>query len=363
MPTPTPPGQRIGVVVPTYRAADYIAGCLESLVASGHDLRIVVVDNASPDRTDQAVLDWASGRVPFAPPADWPLPPAMPVAKPLSLGLAEDPQAAEAVVTLLRSPVNGGFAHAVNAGLRLLMQDDSIAWFWVLNPDTVVEPQTPAALARKAASMERFAVIGSRALYYANPARIQADAGCLHPLAFTGVSLNQGALAAETAMPDPATVQYIPGVSMLVSRAFIAEAGLMDERYFLYYEEIDWQLRRGSLPLAFEPEARVLHRAGASIGSGSVDRAASPLSVYFMCRNLLPFVARWSPWRLPFAYAMAWAKLVRHWRGSPERLEAFLRGLHGFAPPSALRRQLPPEAWTARLRDLARPELRSGFSG
>lgn len=351
MPSSTKPGPRIGVVIPTYRAADYIAACLESVAATDHDLRIVVVDNASPDATDQAVLNWASGRVPFVPPDDWPLPPAPPVAKPLSLCFADDPAAPDADITLLRSSVNGGFAYAVNAGLRLLLQDDSIAWFWVLNPDTVVEPQTPAALARKAGEMERFAVIGGRVLYMSDPERIQADAGRLHPLAFTGVSVNQRAIASATSMPNAASVRYIPGASMLVSREFIANVGLMDDRYFLYFEEIDWQLRRGNLPLGLEPDARVLHRAGAAIGSGGGGSPTSPLSIYFMCRNLLPFVARWSPWRLPFAYAMAWAKLFRQWGVSHATLPAFLRGLHGFTPPAALKHQIPRTIWHSAIRN------------
>ena len=142
-------------------------------------------------------------------------------------------------------------------------------------------------------------------------------------------------------MPDPASLDYISGASLLVSRAFIERAGLMDEGWFLYYEEIDWQLRRGDLPLLVEPEARVVHRAGASIGSGGLDERASPLSVYFMTRNLLPFVARWSPARLPFAYAIVWWKLFRSWGVDRERLAALLRGLHRLAPPQAVGRVCP----------------------
>lgn len=340
----------IGVVAVTYAAERFIPGCLESLVAAtGPTLRIVVVDNASPDGTVGAVEAWASGRRPFVPPRDWPLTPGAPVAKPVSFRLvdrgAAATTAAEAVVTLLRSERNAGFAAGVNAGLRVLAADRNIDLFWILNPDTVVEPQTPAALLRRAEDLGRFGVIGGRVLFLEAPERVQADAGRLHPLSYTGISINRGAIAVATPMPAADGIDYVPGVSMLVSRAFLERAGPMDESYFLYFEEIDWQLRCGDLPFGLEPEARVLHRAGASIGSGGWRRTASPLSVYFTCRNLLPFVARWSPWRLPFAYGMAWIKLARHWGTSGRNVAAFLAGLHRLSPPAAVRAALPDETW------------------
>ena len=71
MATPTPP---IGVVIVTYMAEAFIAECLESLTASRYpNLRIVVVDNASPDGTASAVRAWADGSAPFEPGPDWPL--------------------------------------------------------------------------------------------------------------------------------------------------------------------------------------------------------------------------------------------------------------------------------------------------
>lgn len=350
----SPSPHRIGVVIVTYGAEDYVTGCLESLMASGYEgLRIIVVDNASLDRTTEVVRDWASGRTPFAPPEDWPLSRREPIPKPLDYAEIRNGDAgeragdAEATVILAQMERNRGFAAGVNAGLRILAADSSIDHFWVLNPDTIVEPQTPFAFARKAREMGRFGVIGGRVLFLSAPEQVQTDAGRLHRFGFTAVSLNHGAVAAHTMMPRSEDVQYIPGVSMLVSRAFMEHVGPMDETYFLYFEEIDWQLRRGDLPFGLEPEARVLHRAGAAIGSGGWRRAASPFSIYFTCRNLLPFVGRWSPWRLPFAYGMAWAKLVRHWGlGSPQ-VRAFMCGLHGFGPPREVRARLPESVWAA----------------
>ena len=51
---------RLGVVIVTYNAADFVAECLESLLATNYpNLRIVVVDNASPDNTFDSITNWA----------------------------------------------------------------------------------------------------------------------------------------------------------------------------------------------------------------------------------------------------------------------------------------------------------------
>lgn len=339
---------RLGVVIVTYAAEAFVAEGLEALRADAYpDLAVVVVDNASPDGTVAAIRAWAAATLPE--------------------GLAEHPpeappRPARGRFSLVHAGDNLGFAGGVNAGLAALRDDPAIDLFWILNPDAVPDPGAAAALAARARAMGRFAAIGGRVLL-ADPgsegeARVQTDGGRLHPLAFSAVNVNMGRPAAACAPPPAETLDFVSGAHMLVSRAFLERAGPLDEDWFLYFEEIDWQLRRGDLPLGLAPEAVVRHRAGATIGSGSGAGRASPLSIWFMARNLPRFVARWSPWRLPFAYAVAWWKLWRSWGADGPRLAAFLRGLHGLPPPAAVRARLPEHVW-ARL--LARPpSLRRG---
>lgn len=344
----------LGVVIVTYNAADFIADCLESLAATAFTkMRIVVVDNASTDGTRAAVRSWASGERPYQRPPDLPLPDVGAVPKPVPFSEARpdterfddhDPPGGIAV-SLLSSDTNRGFAGGVNLGLELLRQDEGIDHFWLLNPDTVVEAQTPFAFMRAGKNLGAYAVLGGRALFYDDPDKIHADAGRLHALTGLAVSVNRGAKASETEMPDVGAMQFIPGISMVVSRAFLDRVGLMDETYFLYFEEIDWQLRRGDLPLGLVADARVFHRAGASIGSGNLKRSAAPLSIYFMTRNVLPFMLRWQFWKLPFAYASIWLRLLHEWGLGPEQFAAHLRGLHGLGPPDCVRKRLPERVW------------------
>jgi hypothetical protein len=327
---------RIGVAIVTYGAADFVGACLDSLLASAYpELSIQVVDNDSPDDTVPALRRWARAR---------------------GIELTErragdgrpehaaPPRAA--TVALIHSGENRGFAGGVNLGLKALLADPHCDLFWVLNPDTAVEPQAPYAFARRAREAGRFAIIGGRVLYLSDPERIHADAGRYRPWLGFPVSLNINRMAAQTEMPEESEIDYIPGMSMLVSRAFVERAGLMDESWFLYHEEIDWAFRRGDLPLLLEPDARVLHKAGASIGSGSGGKPASSLSVYFTYRNHLRFTARWAPHCLPSAYVAAWAMAFRRYRRAPAQLSAALRGLHRRRPPRAVAERLPAQVWS-----------------
>ncbi|MEM1342986.1 MAG: glycosyltransferase family 2 protein [Pseudomonadota bacterium] len=354
MADPDQPWPRLGVVVVTYAAAEFIAECLESLARTRYpDLHIVVADNASPDDTCASVRAFAAGTR-AAETADWPAEAqAEPAAKPLPLsearpGEAPIPAPGQGMaLTLLETGDNLGFAGGVNAGLRVLYADAGCDLFWVLNPDTVVAPDAPFALARRAGEVGRFSVIGARTLLLEAPERLHTDGGRYRRWMGFAKSVNLGMPAAEATMPEPTSLDYVSGVSMLASRAFLERAGPMDESWFLYHEEIDWQLRRADLPLVLAPEARLWHRAGASIGSASVARAAAPFSVYFQYRNHLRFARRWAPGWLISVYVFAWVQLLRRY-GRPAtwgQLSAALRGLHRLPPPAAVRARLPERVW------------------
>jgi GT2 family glycosyltransferase len=340
---------RLGVVVVTYRAADYIAECLESLLGTGYaNLRIVVVDNDSPDATSDVVRAWASGKTPFTVPDDWPFPDFEPATKPVSFHErrpGDEPALADHAVTLIESGGNLGFAGGVNVGLRALLSDPEIDMFWVLNPDAISEPQTPFCLVKRAREMGRFAVIGGRMLVRDDPDYIQLDAGRIRKLTGMPVAMNLGASASRTPLAPDDQIDFISGGSMLASREFIDRAGLMEEKYFLYFEEIDWQLRRGDLPLSLAPGGEVRHQVGASIGSGGRSLKPHPFAVYFGARAQIRFVLRWWPHKLPIAYLQAFLRFPRHMDGSLTQLLALLCGIHGLAPPKAVRKMLPETVW------------------
>lgn len=187
--------------------------------------------------------------------------------------------------------------------------------------------------------------MGGRVIYLETPDKIQIDGGLIDWR--TGVTHNQNQYLppASTPDPDPARFDFIMGASMVASRAFYAAAGPMAEDYFLYYEEVDWALRRGKLPLAYCPGGVIYHRAGTAIGSAAPGRTASVFSLYFKHRGRMRFIRRFRRWRLPGALAYSLAKAVQlllrgEGRGAWTILLASLDG----PPPPEVRARLSPQA-------------------
>lgn len=286
---------KLGIVIVAFNSADVILDCLESLFRSdaAAELRVVAVDNRSTDDTREAIMDWAS-----------------------RAGIDSRSAAAgenapiPAPLTLLLSNVNGGYAYGVNAGIRLLAADPDVIGYWVLNPDSVVPGATPGRLLdRLRAGPE--AMLSSRCRYHEAPEIIQTDGGRVSR--WTGLcrSVHAGAVASETAPPDPATLDFVTGANIVVPRGFVDRIGPMPEDYFLYYEEVDWAFRRGAIPIALVADADIYHRGGTSIGSATHSRKANAFSNYFNQRNRVRFVRRHFPGRTPVAILWGLAKAVQ----------------------------------------------------
>ncbi len=318
----------IGVIIVTFRSADVIVGCLDSLKKSNHfNLRIVVCDNNSSDQTVDVIRDWAVQN---------------------ALHLAEATPASEdnqGTVTLLHTGGNLGFAGGVNAGLSFLLKDPDIDLFWILNPDCEALPDTAEHYARCASETESFSIMGGRIFHHEPcPRRIQSDGGRISRWSGICHNVNSGKLEDEAAFPSAEEIDYISGANMLVSRDFIHQVGLLEENYFLYYEEVDWAVRRGTLSLVLCPEARVLHHGGTSIGSGTLARRPNPFSEYFNNRNRMRFMRRFRYMALPVSWLISMSRvgkliLIGSWH---EAWAAFC-GLNGLTPPREIRSTIAPE--------------------
>lgn len=322
----------IGVVVVAFNASDVIVGCVESLLAQAQGRpKIVVVDNASADDTVQVLRKWASRQngIAFR-----------------ECPAGERPGYEEAGdVTLMHSTVNLGFAGGVNLGLALLAAMSEIGHFWVLNPDAFADADATGAILQAAAKTPGYALMGGRVCYADPKTRIQIDGGTLNR--WTGVSgnVNLGEDADKTAMPSADRLDFITGANMVASRPFYEKVGPMAEDYFLYYEEADWAMRRGKMPLVVAPGFVVYHHAGTAIGSPTFDRMASPFSFWFKYRGRTKFIRRFNPVALPVTLAYATIKAAQVLaQGARPQAAALMRGAWGLGPPREVRDRLSPEA-------------------
>lgn len=341
----------IGVVIVTFQsgheAVDCAASVFASAAAGGVPVKVVIVDNASDDDTLSRVRDWADGTTPYSVPQNVPFemtPPPVPLA--LTEGKPDLEADQDADIVLIRSTENLGFAGGVNIGLKHLALHDDIGTFWILNPDTMIPSDALTIAAAGIAATPEFSLMGGRVVYLDDPDLIQIDGGLLNSRTGVTSNYNLGASHATALPPAPQNLDFIMGASMLVSRAFYEAAGPLDESYFLYYEEVDWAMRRGNLPLAYCKDLLVYHHGGTSIGSPVYGRSASVFSLYFKHRSRIMFQRRHNPNSRFTTYLYSTLQAGREvWRGSPQGASAILRAIFGLGAPASVKRRIGDKAW------------------
>jgi GT2 family glycosyltransferase len=234
----------------------------------------------------------------------------------------------------IQSAINGGFSYGNNLGIRLALQQ-GFDYVWLLNNDTVVDTNALNALLARIRKQQNIGMCGSTLRFYDDKDIVQAIGGVsFNFLKARGTQLGQGLHYSDPEIIKLATAEptYIAGASLLVSSHFLRDVGLMEESYFLYFEEIDWAMRaKPRWVTAIAIDSIVYHKEGASIGTDSRAKR-SALSQYYLHRNLIRFYALRKTWLLPVAFFSSIkeiAKLVikQDWALAKVTVSALLDGL------------------------------------
>jgi colanic acid biosynthesis glycosyl transferase WcaI len=262
-PTPQP---RVSIVAVSYECREALVSCLESLEAEQSDLpaEVIVVDNASSDGTVRAV----EARFPWA--------------------------------TIVANHANVGFARAMNQALEIAKGELVLA----LNPDTLVPP---GAIGRAADELERHPDVGMLGVKLVRPDGT-FDHACkrgfptissalyyffhlnrLRPSSPRFAQYTAGELGEDETGP----VDAINGAFMLVRREAADEVGPMDERYWLYAEDLDWCHRfwEQGWKVLYWPGEEVVHWKGGSSGdmrSWQLNRAFHRSMWLFYAKHYAP---------------------------------------------------------------------------
>jgi GT2 family glycosyltransferase len=326
--------RRAVVVILNWRGWRDTIECLESVLQSVYEpLQVVVCDNDSGDGSMDRIREWAEGRPPVERgESGSPGFPGPPVVKPVPFleltahasRTAGFPTPSQAQLVLLHSGGNLGFAGGNNVAIRYVLTEPEVAYIWLLNNDTVIAPSALGELVAAAEADERVGAVGSKVFYHHAPNRIQAAGGGRF-VSWKAATRYAGAEGARDG-DEPATqpLDYITGSSMLVPAEAFRSVGLLDERYFLYYEEVDWCLRarRAGWRLAYASSSVVWHKEGSSVGRRS-QRAD-----YYSTRNALLITRKLNPHLLPSVavYTLYRNLIPKLLRLQPGRAGAVLRG-------------------------------------
>jgi len=221
------------VIVLNWNGEKVIAPCLASLArVSEPPLRIIVVDNASTDRSPEIVR------------RDFP--------------------GAE----LIANGTNLLFAAGNNVGLERAMALGG-RFFLLLNNDTEVDPGFALRMLSAIARDPRIGIVGPKILYHDDPKRIWYGGGDFYPL--IGVPRHVNIRKLDGTVPERAgETAYVSGCAMLIRREVIEGIGLLDPSYRMYCEDVDFCLRarRAGWKCRYEPSAVIRHKVSASSGGG-----------------------------------------------------------------------------------------------
>ena len=228
--------------------AKNIVGCLGSLDGSiFREFSVVICENGGHDAFERDILEL--GKVPGMVEADAEAEDRLGGAEGRRFHLGADKR----MVRLLRSRENRGYSGGVNFCIAAAGTDWD--FIWVLNPDTFPEPDALGALVRRQAE-GGYGIVGSKVVFVAD-GRVQLWGGMKYwPLFGRSPSLGHGQPADVT--PDASEVEaeleIVAGTSMFVSKDYIKTIGVMDEDFFVYYEDTEWSLRREHFRLGYAHE-------------------------------------------------------------------------------------------------------------
>ena len=212
---------------------------------------------------------------------------------------------------------NLGYAGGNNAALRSVLAEGVADLVLVLNNDTVLAPDCAAELSRAVLADPAIGAAAPKSYYFDPPDKVYFAGGIISPEGYpkhVGVGEPDGAR-----FDEPADAEWLTGCAILFRAAALRRVGLFEQRYFAYFEDVDWSLRarRAGYRLRYAPRARLWHRVAPGLG-----KTWSPGYLYLYTRNNLWWLERNFPIReWPRLFRAALTR-IRWLAATPESLAA-----------------------------------------
>lgn len=253
------------IVVLNWKNSPDTIACLKSLFHLKQvDYRIVVCDNQSPDDSYIQIRDWLLQQTPGY----------MAGRRVIEFNKEEAESYvvsdAERAIYLVQTGGNLGFAGGNNVGIRFALNQDDMDYVWVLNNDTLVEPDSLALMVNACNNNPSIGICGCKLVYEHDRSKMQGLGGVYNSWLGTNYhyAANQPATMIFNNNDISRCIDYVIGASMLLSRTLLSDVGLLCEDYFLYFEELDitYRARVSGFQHYVVSEAVVYHKEGGSTG-------------------------------------------------------------------------------------------------
>jgi len=266
------------VVIVNYRTPNYVTDCLATLLPQLAELkaRVIIVDNNSADKSAEIIETW--------------------------IGQHE----LKHMVQLVRSRMNAGFSSGNNIGIKTLNARN----YLLLNSDTLIRPDAIQKMLDAAAASPRAGLISPRLEWPDETAqescfRFPTPISELCSASQTGLidRLFNSYIVALPVQAAPTKPPWTSFACALIKDEVIQQVGLMDEKYFMYYEDAEYchRARKAGWEIVNQPEARVVHLRGGSSPVKANAKQKKRLPRYYYESRALYFYQTCGWWGLTLA--------------------------------------------------------------
>ncbi|WP_158795399.1 glycosyltransferase family 2 protein [Pedobacter sp. L105] len=213
----------------------------------------------------------------------------------------------------LRSELNLGFAGGNNLGIKVAKGE----YLLLLNNDTEITANLLSELSAELDAHPEIGMVSPLLLYFDAPDVIQY-AGFTEMNYVTCRNKGIGSMEINKGQydNDSRETAFCHGAAMMCRRKDLDTIGLMEEQFFLYYEELDWceKFRRAGKKIWFTGRTSVYHKESMSVGKESI------IKTYFMTRNRMLYIRRNTSWVNAFVFSLYFILLA-----CPKQLLIYLK--------------------------------------
>lgn len=296
------PSPKVAIILLNWNGKKDTLECLASLKSLSYpNYQIIIVDNGSTDDSVSAI------------------------------------HSAHPHIPILETHANLGFAGGNNVGIEWALRHHA-EWILLLNNDTTVDPSLLTALLTTANLPPHPKIIGAKILRYQEPTTIDHFGGFWNPSRAEFTSPDSG--LPNHAYLKPRAADYVCGAAFFFHRSVPETIGLLETRYFLFWEETDYctRAKQAGFHIWTTPQAIIWHKVSSSFTGGK------PHTHYFWWRSRLLFIhLNCTPQQKRTLYRTVllpeMAKLLRHYfvrslftfgASRPTKLRHYKAGLAGI---------------------------------
>jgi len=239
-------------------------------------------------------------------------------------------QQSQHIAEIIDTGDNIGFSGGNNVGIRRALEKGA-DYVLLLNDDTEVSKDFLSLLVEIAEKRQDVAMFGPRIFFFDHPDKIWFDGAIFDPEQSRITFLRSGEKG-EGLQKTVTESDFITGCAVMVKRNLLEEIGLLNDFYFMYWEDVDWGLRAikaGTKNLVVH-NALIWHKVTISMGG-----LQSPRTVYHKVRSHLVFTKSHAPKALPklhvqFLRDIAWLLLKSRDQNRYKKAHAYIAAIRDY---------------------------------